>query len=67
MESMIHYFFGEKLYIWKKLKRKSADPIAKSWQPPQINVPALSGRRLKDLTWNLDVKKQEENDKTSGI
>ena len=66
---MLHYFLGKKLYIWKKVEKKKTEEevMPKEWQPPQLHVPALSGGRLKDMTWNLDVKKQEENDKTSGI
>ena len=69
LESMLHYFLGKKLYIWKKVEKKKTEEevMPKEWQPPQLHVPALSGGRLKDMTWNLDVKKQEENDKTSGI
>lgn len=67
MEAVFKYFFGEKLYIWKKLKREDTDAAPRSADPVQLNVPTLSQGKLKDLTWNLDVKKQEENDKTSGI
>ena len=71
LESIFRYFFGEKLYIWKKIDKKIGEAealvIPKSWPGPQLNVPTLSGNRLKDMTWNLDVKKQGGNDKTSGI
>lgn len=67
MEAIFKYFFGEKLYIWKKLPKKETDIVTKSIEPIQLNIPTLSGGKLKDLTWNLDVKKPEENDKTSGI
>lgn len=68
LESMIRYFLGEKLYIWKKVPKEIKEVEIKLAPPPQLVVPQLSKSRLKDMTWNLDVKKQEqENDKTSGI
>ena len=68
LESMVKYFFGERLYVWKKIPRK-IEPGEESLNglPPQLIVPHLSGNKLKDLNWNLDIKKQEEKDKTSGI
>lgn len=58
MEAFIKYHLGGKLYIWKKEPRKKtteADFIKKeSGIDPEI-VPSLSGSKLKDLSWSLDV------------
>ena len=67
LESMLRYFLGEKLYIWKKVPKQVAQNQVEKAAAPQLMVPGLSKSKLKDLTWNLDVKKGEENDKTSGI
>ena len=71
LESMIHYFFGEKLYVWKKIPKKVVrredDLSGLNSLPPQLVVPHVSGSKLKDMNWNLDVKKEESTDKTSGI
>lgn len=71
LESMIKFFFGERLYVWKKLPReiKPGEENPLTGLPPQLSVPTLSGAnsKLKALNWNLDVKKEEEADKTSGI
>jgi hypothetical protein len=64
LESMLNFYLGEKLYVWKKIPKpiKPEEDLVKL--PPQLTVPSLSGSKLKDLNWALDVKKAEENDKT---
>ena len=61
MESAIKYFFGSKLYIWKKeeripvaKKRSAATEVA-----PDLFIPKLSDSKLKELTWSLDIKQAE--------
>lgn len=67
LESMMRFFFGERLYVWKKIPRKAKVEEEARGLPPQLAIPHLSGNKLKDLNWSLDVKKQEdERDKTSG-
>lgn len=56
-ESAFRFAFTKKLYIWKRRERKLADQM--SVQTPSksgISVPKLSGSRLKDLSWSLDIK-----------
>ena len=66
LESMLNYYFGEKLYVWKKIPREIKADEEEIKLPPQLTVPNLSGggSKLKDLNWSLDVKKIEENNKT---
>ena len=71
LESMMRFFFGERLYVWKKIPKKVEKKEGDEYDlsnlaglPPQLQVPHLSGSKLKDLNWNLDVKKQDEQDKT---
>lgn len=67
LESMARFFFGEKLYVWKKVPH-AVKQLEEEVKTSQLIVPSLSGNKLKDLNWSLDVKKQEEEqDKTSGI
>ncbi len=58
VESAFHYYFGNKLYIWKKedkpQKPKEITQEAKSFA--SIMVPKISDSKLKDLTWSLDIK-----------
>jgi len=68
LESMINFYIKDKLYVWKKTPKKikledNDDEVI----TPQLIVPNLSGNKLKDMNWSLDVKKVEENDKTSGV
>ena len=68
LESMISYYLGEKLYVWKKepkVVKPGETPINNL--TPQLIVPNISGNKLKDMNWSLDVKKEEEQDKTSGV
>lgn len=57
VEAFVKYFFTNKLYIWKK-----GPPSLESYGGPkdktieQIYVPKLSDSKLKELTWSLDVK-----------
>lgn len=66
VEAAFKYFFGEKLYIWKKVdnqviaKEAAAGPDISSFY-----VPKLSDSKLKDLTWSLDIK-QAQNPAQSG-
>lgn len=57
LEAFIKYHLGGKLYIWKKNSNKKTtdSAVAKiSNTNPEI-VPSLSGSKLKELSWSLDV------------
>lgn len=73
VEAFVKYAMTSKLYIWKKIdKPRSANSevnAPKSFD--QVHVPKLSESKLKEMTWNLDVKSNqnsvtEEDSKTSG-
>ncbi|MFA6458864.1 MAG: PrgI family protein [Candidatus Paceibacterota bacterium] len=59
-EHAFKYWFGSKLYIWKKEEKprakdaQSAIRDAKSYAG--ITVPKISDSKLKELTWSLDIK-----------
>ena len=60
VEYAFKYYFGNKLYIWKK-EDKTRQEIAKSATDEKTNyasvmVPKISGDKLKDISWSLDVK-----------
>jgi hypothetical protein len=74
LEAMWDYFTGEKLYIWKKVPKPPKARQANNPEAGEENIdsalfqlPHISQSKLKDLNWNLDVKKGGEQDKTSGI
>jgi hypothetical protein len=56
LQASIKYFLGAKLYIWKKEQPK----FSKKKEAPQpfssdLVIPKLSGSKLKDLAWQLDI------------
>lgn len=66
VEAAVKYFFGSKLYIWRKVDRVktggkgTSDEQAKDERDAReyasIMVPKISDSKLKDLTWSLDIK-----------
>ncbi|PIP55665.1 MAG: hypothetical protein COX06_02045 [Candidatus Zambryskibacteria bacterium CG22_combo_CG10-13_8_21_14_all_42_17] len=73
VEAFVKYTITSKLYIWKKIDKPRTATDQKDAPKPveQVHVPKLSESKLKELTWNLDVKSKEnpimeENSKTGG-
>ncbi len=65
VESFLKYTLGNKLYLWKK---EDKTPTARQSGPGKVNqvyVPKLSDSKLKDLTWSLDIK-ENQNPVTQG-
>lgn len=59
VESAFKYLFSPKLYLWRKTPRK---PEKKSQGSPykSLDVPKISGSKLRDLSWGLDIKETIE-------
>ena len=55
LEASIKFYFGEKLYIWKKEPKKIVPLEDKPAETPQVYVPKLSDSKLKELSWSLDI------------
>ena len=62
VESYLGYAFQSKLYIWKKAPKK-AEAKKTEILPPSM-LPKLSGSKLKDLAWSLDVLDVGKKDNT---
>jgi len=64
LESAFRYFTKDKLYIWhkKEVDEESAQSSAASGKYSSLVVPNLSNSKLKDLNWELDVKKKEDEE-----
>jgi hypothetical protein len=59
VEAFFNYTLTNKLYIWRK---EDKAPIARERQaasPEQVFVPKLSESKLKELTWSLDIKENQ--------
>jgi len=59
LESAFKYSIKDKLYIWnkKEIQEVGTEQKEKGFSP--LAVPNLSGNKLKDMNWELDVKKKE--------
>ena len=61
VEAFVKYTLTNKLYIWKKEDK----PIQKAasaqgfGEPKQVYVPKLSESKLKELSWSLDIKENQ--------
>lgn len=55
VESAVKYFFGSKLYLWKKIDRAPVAKTPETRAAETVYVPKLSQSKLKDLAWSLDV------------
>lgn len=60
IEDFFNYYISSRLYIWRKEEKptKSTQAIQKDAAIEQLHIPKLSGSKLKDLTFELDVKNQ---------
>ena len=67
LESATMYAFNSRLYIWRKVDEpvKLSAKAAPQEDLSMAFVPKLSDSKLKDMTWSLDVK-QEQNPVTHG-
>jgi PrgI family protein len=68
IESAFHYFFGNKLFIWKKVDKPRPTDTATALKDAtgyaSVMVPKIANSRLKDLAWSLDIKESiYSNDK----
>lgn len=59
MESAFHYLIKNKLYIWQKTEKR-AEEENETKKYSSLIVPHLSESKLKDMNWELDVKKRED-------
>lgn len=55
LQAGITYFLKSKLYLWKQRKVKPTEVKVEEEFKPVSVVPAVSGSRLKELSWALDV------------
>lgn len=58
VESAFKYFTKDKLYIWQK-KEVEEEVSSTPKKYTTLVVPNLSESKLKDMNWELDVKKKE--------
>jgi len=60
VEAFVKYTLTSKLYIWKKEEKVSeAKEALEKKEIEQVYVPKLSDSKLKELTWSLDIKENQ--------
>lgn len=60
LESAFKYITKDKLYIWQKKEAEESEQKAPDKKYSSLIVPNLGESKLKDLNWELDVKKRED-------
>jgi hypothetical protein len=63
MESFLKFHTGTKLYLWHKAAPKKVATAARALGQGRISagVPTVTGSRLHDLAWSLDVNETTQN------
>lgn len=57
LQAGLNYLISSKLFIWKQRLVKPENKDRESEALPMVSVvPTTTGNKLKDLSWNLDVK-----------
>ena len=74
LESSFKYVLSNKLYIWKsksiKQMEKAKKALAKKAKDGRdasdamVKIPEVSGNRLKDIAWSLDIKESIYSDES---
>ena len=62
IEAFFNYTLTNKLYIWKKEERKEVrgkEQGVGEVQRQRMQIPKLSESKLKELTWSLDIKENQ--------
>ncbi len=59
LEAFFNYTLTHKLYIWRKEERTPTAKEATQAPLEQVYVPKLSESKLKDLSWSLDIKENQ--------
>jgi hypothetical protein len=66
LESALRYILSNRLYVWKSKDIKQMQKQKKEGEKAQeseIHIPKLSGSKLKDIAWSLDIKESIYSDK----
>jgi hypothetical protein len=60
LQASINYLLSSKLYVWKQRLVKHTDKNKEEVAPEKVSVvPMVSQSKLKDLSWSLDIKKDD--------
>lgn len=59
-ENAFYYFIRPRLYLWNNKKKPSMvkEEMQAALKPSDMYIPKLSGNRLHELAWSLDIKEK---------
>ncbi len=65
LESAVKFYLNKKLYVWKKTEKYESpqEYSDKQTENDDFYIPKLSDSKLKELSWSLDIKQQNDNSK----
>ena len=67
VENAFGYYTGSKVYTWEKkeriIKREQVTDKEKEQLAAMATIPRLTKRKLDDLAWSLDIKKETNREK----
>ncbi|KND48541.1 MAG: hypothetical protein AB200_02325 [Parcubacteria bacterium C7867-005] len=63
VEAFFQYTLGSKLYVWKKEDKQIIRKEVPGQTQTQVYVPKLSGSKLKELSFALDVKQNNNQNR----
>lgn len=66
-EHAFNYLLGNKLYLWKQRQPEQQVQAAKPADPSTLVVPRLSQSKLKDLSWSLNIKDQNQKEINNAV
>jgi len=70
VENAISYFRTTKIYIWKKREKPlQQEQVIRQKTPAAAteNIPELTQRKISDLAWSLDIKKNITHDREENL
>lgn len=62
LNNALNFYSSANLYIWKRRERKKIPTKTAAEEIElKLNLPKLTERKLKDLAWSLEIKKEIRN------
>lgn len=65
VEAGFNYYTKGRLYLWKKEQKSETPAVTQAAVAPERQKLGLSGGKLKELAWSLDIKDQNQPQDTN--
>jgi hypothetical protein len=60
LEAGFNYYSKDRLYLWKKEQKSEMPTVVQAPAAPAREKLGLTGGKLKELAWSLDIKDQNQ-------